>query len=223
MAAAAALTAIRDGNNIERSVRSIDESGAGTGPFDPIAVFYDGQDVAGAAKVLNAEEGISSTKYGLLTRVVGLLASLGSLTETAPASDTASSGLNGRLQRISQRLTSLIALVPAALTSLGNFKVSLQEDAFGTYETVAASQTAQPLGATGATGDYIKKLIIIPAATNAGNVALLDNATSISVFVTGTLADLTPIVIDIGAYSVSGAWKITTGANVSVVAFGNFT
>lgn len=36
---------------------------------------------------------------------------LGSLTETAPASDTASSGLNGRLQRIAQNLT---ALNPAA-------------------------------------------------------------------------------------------------------------
>jgi hypothetical protein len=39
----------------------------------------------------------------------------GSLTEAAPATDTASSGLNGRLQRIAQRLTSLIALLPAAL------------------------------------------------------------------------------------------------------------
>jgi hypothetical protein len=52
---------------------------------------------------------------------------IGSLTEVAPASDTASSGLNGRLQRIAQRLSSLIALVPAALTGSGNFKVSLQE------------------------------------------------------------------------------------------------
>ena len=32
-------------------------------------------------------------------------AQIGSLTETAPATDTASSGLNGRLQRIAQRLT----------------------------------------------------------------------------------------------------------------------
>jgi hypothetical protein len=32
----------------------------------------------------------------------------GAVTETAPASDTASSGLNGRLQRIAQRLTTLI-------------------------------------------------------------------------------------------------------------------
>lgn len=35
---------------------------------------------------------------------------IGALTETAPATDTASSGLNGRLQRIAQRITSLIAL-----------------------------------------------------------------------------------------------------------------
>lgn len=39
-------------------------------------------------------------------------ARIGALTETAPATDTASSGLNGRLQRIAQRLTSLIALLP---------------------------------------------------------------------------------------------------------------
>ena len=42
---------------------------------------------------------------------------LGAVTETAPATDTASSGLNGRMQRVAQRLTSLIALLPAALVS----------------------------------------------------------------------------------------------------------
>lgn len=41
----------------------------------------------------------------------------GAVTESAPASDTASSGLNGRLQRVAQRLTSLIALLPTALVS----------------------------------------------------------------------------------------------------------
>lgn len=43
--------------------------------------------------------------------------SIGALTETAPTTDTASSGLNGRLQRVAQRMTSLIALQPAALGS----------------------------------------------------------------------------------------------------------
>lgn len=56
-----------------------------------------------------------------------LIALHGAVTETAPASDTASSGLNGRLQRIAQRLTSLIALLPTALTGSGNFKVALAE------------------------------------------------------------------------------------------------
>lgn len=43
------------------------------------------------------------------------VARVGIITETAPASDTASSGLNGRLQRIAQRITSMIALLPTAL------------------------------------------------------------------------------------------------------------
>lgn len=40
---------------------------------------------------------------------------IGDVTETAPATDTASSGLNGRLQRIAQRLTSLIGLFPTTI------------------------------------------------------------------------------------------------------------
>lgn len=42
---------------------------------------------------------------------------LGGVTEAAPANDTASSGLNGRMQRLAQRITSLIALLPAALVN----------------------------------------------------------------------------------------------------------
>lgn len=58
-------------------------------------------------------------------------AKLGIVTETAPASDTASSGLNGRLQRIAQRLTSLIGVLPPTLgmqTSANSFPVTLSSD-----------------------------------------------------------------------------------------------
>jgi hypothetical protein len=58
-------------------------------------------------------------------------ATIGGVTETAPASDTASSGLNGRLQRIAQRLTSLIALLPSALgqtTKSASLSVALASD-----------------------------------------------------------------------------------------------
>jgi hypothetical protein len=47
-----------------------------------------------------------------LTDLQGLV---GKLNEVAPLTDTAPVGINGRLQRIAQRLTSLIALFPAAL------------------------------------------------------------------------------------------------------------
>lgn len=95
----------------------------------------------------------------------------------------------------------------------------------GEYETVAASQTAQVLGATGGTGDYISGLLVIPATTSPGLVTLLDNATSIPVFVGGasSVSNLVPFFIPLGIKSVSGAWKVTTGANVSVIGSGNFT
>lgn len=93
------------------------------------------------------------------------------------------------------------------------------------YETVAASQTEQVLGATGAAGDYIKRIVVIPASTSPGNVLLLDNATSITVFTGGasSVADLKSFSLELGMRSVSGAWKITTGGNVSVIAVGDFT
>lgn len=56
---------------------------------------------------------------------------VGSLTETAPATDTASSGLNGRLQRLAQRVTSLISLLPASLgqkTKANSLAVTLASD-----------------------------------------------------------------------------------------------
>lgn len=52
-------------------------------------------------------------------------AEVGAVTETAPATDTASSGLNGRLQRIAQRLTTLLAVFPTTLdTNSGNKSAS---------------------------------------------------------------------------------------------------
>ena len=62
----------------------------------------------------------------------------GPVTETAPATDTASSGLNGRLQRLAQRITSLIALLPSALGTGGGIKV----DGSGTALPVSGSVTA---------------------------------------------------------------------------------
>lgn len=91
------------------------------------------------------------------------------------------------------------------------------------YETVAAGQTAQALGTTGKAGDILERLIIVPASVTCGTVALLDGTISMNVLVTGTLADLSPVVIEVGCKSLTGAWKVTTGTAVSVIAVGRFS
>lgn len=136
---------------------------------------------------------------------------------------TASPGattLLGRLKSIADSVAGSLTVGSHAVTNthLTNF-------GSGEYETVAASQTAQVLGATGATGDYISGILVIPATTTPGVVTLLDSGTSIPVFVGGasSVSNLVPFFIPLGMISVSGAWKITTGANVSCIGIGNFT
>lgn len=95
------------------------------------------------------------------------------------------------------------------------------------YETVAASATDQILGGGGAIGDFLSHLIIVPAVAACGAVSMKDGAgSSISLFVGGgtvPLPILAPIVVYVGLLSLNGGWKITTGADVSVIAAGNFT
>jgi len=178
--------------------------------------------------------------------VDGLETLNGAVNETAPATDTASSGLNGRLQRIAQRLTSLIALLPTSLGANGGLKIegvasgttvpvsgtvtttnaTLTDVGAGEYETVAASQTDQALGATGATGDYLAGVLIVPATTSPGAVSIKDGAgSSITVFTGGasSVSNLVPFFVPLGLKSASGAWKVTTGTNVSAIGTGNFT
>jgi hypothetical protein len=93
------------------------------------------------------------------------------------------------------------------------------------YETVAASQTDQVLGPTGAAGDYLDGLTVVPATIAAGAISIKDGSTSISVFAGGGTTPLTtliPFFIPLGLKSVSGAWSVTTGANVSVIGIGVF-
>jgi hypothetical protein len=94
------------------------------------------------------------------------------------------------------------------------------------YETVAASQTAQVMGTAGATGDFISGILIIPAVAAAGVVTLLDGATSIPIYVGGAvtaLSNLMPVYVPLNLFSVSGPWKITTGASVSCIVSGSFS
>ena len=94
------------------------------------------------------------------------------------------------------------------------------------YETVAASQTAQALGATGRAGDLLHGLLIVPANTSPGAVAIKDGAdAAITVFTGGATSvdDLTPIWLPLDLKSRTGAWQVTTGVDVSVIGVGDFT
>lgn len=96
----------------------------------------------------------------------------------------------------------------------------------GHYETVAASATNQALGATGATGDFLAGVLVIPATTSPGNVQIKDGAGSaITIFTGGasSVSNLVPFYINLGVYSTAGAWQVTTGSNVSAIGVGRFT
>jgi len=95
----------------------------------------------------------------------------------------------------------------------------------GEYETIAAGQTDQVLGTTGAIGDYIQGILVVPASISPGAIVLTDNETPITVFAggSGSLSNLSSFLIPLCIKSVSGAWKITTGSNVSCIALGKFT
>lgn len=95
------------------------------------------------------------------------------------------------------------------------------------YEHVAASQTAQVLGATGANGDYLHRLICTVTTSATGNVVIVDGSGTgiLTHTVLPALAGTGVNVynIEVNAVSADGAWKVTTGAGVEVMAVGIFS
>ncbi len=98
------------------------------------------------------------------------------------------------------------------------------------YQAIAASQAATGLGGqgggSGAKGDILTGILVVPATLSPGAITVTDGAGSaITVFTGGatSVVDLKPFYIDLGrTRSTSGAWKVATGANVSVIAYGWF-
>ncbi len=121
-------------------------SGTAIAADDVSGVFYQkvkldgGGDGLSVPMVAGRSADAASFPVALSTEDVALV---GSLTETAPATDTASSGLNGRLQRVAQRLTSIIALLPTALGAGGGIKVDGSGTALPVSGTVAVSTNSE--------------------------------------------------------------------------------
>ena len=89
------------------------------------------------------------------------------------------------------------------------------------YEHVAASQTGQVLGATGATGDYLHRLVITVGTAATSTVSILDGATSHALVKANTPIGV--YSIEMNTFSKTGAWSVTTGVGAEVIAIGNFT
>jgi hypothetical protein len=103
--------------------------------------FYD------KLEAIRAAVGAGGSDQATATNQTTQITDLGSVTEAAPATDIASSGLNGRLQRIAQRLTSLIALLPVALgqgTMTQSLRVVLPSDQAAIPVTSTVSSIALP-------------------------------------------------------------------------------
>lgn len=181
----------------------------GGGSGSSAVTIADGADVAlGAVADAVAAAGDAGTVSAKLRRLTAQLS--GGL----PAALSAGGGVK----------VGVVDALPAGTALLG--KVHVQNVTEGDYETVAASQTDQALGATGAAGDYLAGVLIVPATTSPGAVSIKDGAGgAITVFTGGasSVSNLVPFFVPLGIVSAAGAWKVSTGANVSAIAAGNFT
>jgi hypothetical protein len=173
-------------------------------------------------------------------------ARIGIVTETAPASDTASSGLNGRLQRIAQNLTTLNtsvntapnyeatkdAAVPTRVLAIGA-RIGANEDAVAQGATtvainVSTATTTQLVALSGTTKIYVTGLAVIAGGT--GNITLVYGTGSACGTGTTSLSGAIPLVANAGFTLGSGlgavlmvpagqALCITTSAAVQMSGF----
>lgn len=134
----------------------------------------------------------------------GLETLTGAVGETAPATDTASSGLNGRLQRIAQRLTSLIGggfTGPATAT-----QTSVDSVTTAGGVTILASNAARrgaTITNTDANALYLHFATAGSASSSVFNVKLLTDET-----LTLSPGEYTGVISGIWAGDGSGAAKV---------------
>jgi hypothetical protein len=91
------------------------------------------------------------------------------------------------------------------------------------YEHVATSQTAHVLGGTGAIGDYLHRLICTVSTAATGSVTIIDGSFSHILLPASAGTGVNVYNIEVNAISRTGAWKVTTGAGVEVIAVGIFS
>lgn len=199
--------------------------------------------VIGTVNIASAQTLATVTTVGTVTTVstvssvtaVGTITPGTAATSLGKAEDAAHTSGDVGVMALAVRNDTAAALagttgdyIPLTTDDLGNLRVHIDDRQLdgSEYETVAASQTTQTLGATGATGDYLREVLVIPATTSPGNIQIKDGVGSaITVFTGGasSVSNLVPFTISLGLTSTAGAWQLTTGSNVSAIGIGNFT
>jgi hypothetical protein len=92
------------------------------------------------------------------------------------------------------------------------------------YENVAASQTNQVMGGTGAAGDYIYRLVCVVSTALTAQVQIKDGSgTAFTVLPNSPGGGIGTYVLELNMVSASGAWQVTTAAGVAVTAVGVFS
>lgn len=100
-----------------------------------------------------------------------------------------------------------------------------REQEHSMYKAVAASQTTAQISTSGdgAVGDYIHRLIIVPASSAVGAVTLLDGSTAVLSIPALAGGDSKPYGVECGMVCTSTkGWVVTTGSSVAIVAVGRF-
>lgn len=72
------------------------------------------------------------------------------------------------------------------------------------YETVAASQTAQVLGGSGAVGDYLHRLVVTVNTAASSTLTLLDGSTTVLTVPANTAVGV--YSLEVNAASATGPW-----------------
>jgi hypothetical protein len=133
---------------------------------------------------------------------------VGALTETAPGTDTASSGLNGRLQRIAQRLSTLIAnlaFVFGAGTAAAAQRVTLASDDPAVATLGATSGAKVITDANGTVQQYLRGLV---SQWIASTLTLASRAASTAVTLTRTA--------DTNVYAANDVLGAATGSTAAL-------
>lgn len=166
---------IKDGNNIDRTMRAKDIAGAMSNRIipqvadadvstsNPMPVVFASSPTlpTGASTAVKQTDQLTLMTDMFGAQTTGLTA-VGSINEAVPTTDTAASGLNGRLQRLAQKFTDFLSRFPvsigqkSAANSLAVVLASDQTVLLAGNFTVAASTLVRASGSlTYASGQLI--------------------------------------------------------------------